>query len=110
MTKKLTDNKQFIPCCYEDFSIEEKGLVVSISKALGNEARLEIYNFLMSMNACYTGKIVEHLPLAQSTVSQHLKVLQQAGIVIRTNEGTSTSYCVDRDMMQRYHQLIAKLI
>lgn len=110
MTKKLSDVDDFTPCCYEDFNQEEKDLVVRISKALGNEARLEIYNFLRSKHACYTGEIVDHLPLAQSTVSQHLKVLYKAGIIIGTIEGTSTNYCINQDMMARYYRLIGKLI
>ena len=110
MAKRLSESDDFTPCCYEDFSQQDKDIVIRISKALGNEARLEIYNYLMEKNACFTGELVDHLPLAQSTVSQHLKVLYKAGIIIGTVEGTSTSYCVDRDMMSRYYGLLGKLV
>lgn len=110
MTKKLSQIEDFTPCCYENFSQEEKDIVTGISKALGNEARLEIFNYLMEYNGCFAGEIVDHLPLAQSTVSQHLKVLQSAGVICGKVEGTATSYCVDRDMMKRYYRLIGKLI
>ena len=110
MTKKLSEIESFVPCCYEDYSQEERSLLVAVSKALGNEARLEIYNYLMEHNACFTGELVDHLPLAQSTISQHLKVLHKAGIISGTVEGTSTSYCIDRVLMRKYYALLGKLI
>lgn len=110
MTKKLNAIKSFIPCCVESFSDEDRELVVSISKALGNEARFEIYSYLRMTNACMTGELVEHLPLAQSTISQHLKVLKKAGVIIGSIEGTSTTYCINRDLMKRYYKLIGQII
>lgn len=110
MTKLLKEIKSFMPCCVEAFHQEDHDLIVKVSKALGNEARLEIYSFLKQYKGCMTAQLVDHLPLAQSTISQHLKVLKDAGIVIGEIHGTSTNYCIDRDLMKRYHQLIGKLI
>lgn len=110
MTKKLNEVKGFIPCCYDQFSSKERELVINISKALGNEARLEIYTYLLNINTCYTGQLVDHLPLAQSTISQHLKVLQEAGVIIGSIEGKSTYYCINHDNMRMYHQLLGQLI
>jgi ArsR family transcriptional regulator len=110
MTKKLNAIKNFIPCCVEEFTEEDRNLVVTVSKALGNEARLEIYSYLRMMNSCVTGTLVEHLPLAQSTISQHLKVLKSAGVIAGTIEGTSTSYCINRERMKRYYKLIGQMI
>lgn len=64
-------------------------------KALGHPARMQIVRYLTQTPSCFTGDIVEVLPLAQATVSQHLKVLKEAGILCGTIEGTATSYCLD---------------
>jgi ArsR family transcriptional regulator len=110
MTKKLYEVSHFEPCCYDNFTKDDRELILNVSKALGNAARLEIYNFLMETKGCFTGQIVEFLPLAQSTVSQHLKVLHEAGVIIGTVEGNATNYCVNHDLMQRYHMLIGKML
>lgn len=110
MTKELSKIKGFIPCCYDQFSQAERKLVIDISKALGNEARLEIYTFLLNIKSCYTGQLVDHLPLAQSTISQHLKVLQEAGVIIGTTEGKSTHLCINHENMNIYYQLLGQII
>jgi DNA-binding transcriptional ArsR family regulator len=64
-------------------------------KALAHPARLAIVRALMQANRCSCGDIVRNLPLAQSTVSQHLKVLREAGIVRGEVEGPRSCYCID---------------
>ena len=64
-------------------------------KALGHPARMQIIRYLSDHPQCFTGDIVEVLPLAQATVSQHLKVLRDAGLICGTIEGPATSYCLD---------------
>lgn len=64
-------------------------------KALAHPARLAIVQLLAERDECVCGEIVDDLPLAQSTVSQHLKALKEAGIVQGTVEGRSTCYCLD---------------
>jgi ArsR family transcriptional regulator len=64
-------------------------------KALAHPARLAIVQLLSERDECVCGEIVDDLPLAQSTVSQHLKALKEAGIVQGTVEGRSTCYCLD---------------
>lgn len=64
-------------------------------KALAHPARLAIVRLLAERDECVCGEIVDDLPLAQSTVSQHLKALKEAGIVQGTVEGRSTCYCLD---------------
>ena len=62
------------PCCQFGMEVNEKDLLLNVSKALSNEVRLQILEF-MSMNpGCITGNLVDYLPLAKSTISQHLKV------------------------------------
>ena len=66
-----------------------------LMKALGHPARIAIVELLAKRRTCICGDITDELPLAQSTVSQHLKALKEAGIVQGTVEGRSTCYCLD---------------
>ncbi|MHB8113100.1 MAG: ArsR/SmtB family transcription factor [Bellilinea sp.] len=66
-------------------------------KALGNPVRFEIMEMLANRQTCKTYEIVQSTPLAQSTVSQHLKVLREAGLVRGEVEGPATCYCLDPD-------------
>jgi len=82
-------------CCTLDVSGAEQEKLVKMFKALGNPTRFEIMKFLLTHPGCITGDIVEYLPIAQATVSQHLKVLRQAGWIEGAVEGTATKYCLD---------------
>lgn len=64
-------------------------------KALGNPVRWQIVRTLTERRTCITRELVEVTPLAQSTVSQHLKVLREAGIIRGEVEGPATCYCLD---------------
>jgi DNA-binding transcriptional ArsR family regulator len=64
-------------------------------KALGNPVRFSIIQILAEKQMCITGEIVELTTLAQSTVSQHLKVLREAGLIDGEVEGPATCYCLD---------------
>jgi len=66
-------------------------------KALAHPARLAIVQLLAERDECVCGEIVDDLPLAQSTVSQHLKALKEAGLVQGTVEGRRTCYCLDSE-------------
>jgi ArsR family transcriptional regulator len=69
-------------------------------KALGNPIRFQIVEFLASNQTCITNDIVRELPLAQSTISQHLKVLREAGLIVGETEGPATCYCLDSENIQ----------
>lgn len=69
-------------------------------KALGNPIRFQIMQTLSERQTCITGEIVETTPLAQSTVSQHLKVLSEAGLIIGEVEGPATCYCLNPDSIR----------
>jgi ArsR family transcriptional regulator len=73
-----------------------------ICKAMGHPARVRIVEHLKAIDNCICGEIVQILPLAQSTVSQHLKVLKAAGLVKGEVEGPRTCYCLDREMLARF--------
>lgn len=80
-----------------------------LASALGHPARIRILRFLLTQDACFAGAIVDHLPLAQSTVSQHLKVLRDAGLIQGEVEGLHICYCVDAGRLDRVRQLLAQL-
>lgn len=69
--------------------------IATIAKALGHPARIAIIEYLMKAGECICGDIVNELPLAQPTVSQHLKALKEAGIIKGNIEGNSICYCID---------------
>ncbi|MFS8037964.1 ArsR/SmtB family transcription factor [Xanthobacter sp. AM11] len=66
-------------------------------RALAHPVRLTVLETLAGQDRCVCGEIVRALPLAQSTVSQHLKVLLEAGLIRARTEGPRSSYCLDRD-------------
>ena len=70
--------------------------LATLFKALGHPARINILKHLLEEDRCICGRIVEVLPLAQSTVSQHLKILKESGLVPGEVEGPKTCYCVDK--------------
>ena len=69
-------------------------------KALGNPIRFRIMQYLAEKQVCITGEVVEFTSLAQSTVSQHLKVLREAGLIQGEIEGPATCYCVSLEGIQ----------
>ena len=69
-------------------------------KALGNPVRFRMMQYLADHQMCITGDIVEFTTLAQSTVSQHLKVLRDAGLIAGEIEGPATCYCISAEALQ----------
>ncbi len=84
--------------------------VALLAKALGHPARVRIFALLLSRDACYCGDLVEELPLAQATISQHLKVLKQAGLVTGEIDGLRTCYWADRERLAALGGLVAGLL
>lgn len=82
----------------QSFPSERQSLARRL-KSLGHPARLAIVQLLAEREECVCGDIVENLPLAQSTVSQHLKALKQAGLVQGTVEGRRTCYCLNPEAL-----------
>lgn len=80
-----------------------------LAKALGHPARVQIIRFLLAQESCMCGDIVEHLPLAQSTVSQHLKLLKQASLIRGTIDGPRVCYCVEPRALDRLKELVGTL-
>lgn len=84
-------------------------ILARICKALGHPARIKIIDHLRGIDHCICGEIVEILPLAQSTVSQHLKHLKEAGLISGEVEGPRTCYCLDHKCLARFKEMINAL-
>ena len=80
-----------------------------ICKALSHPVRVQIVNYLKTIEKCLCGDIVELLPLAQSTVSQHLKSLKEAGLIKGEVDGPKTCYCLDTKMLNKFSKMAATL-
>jgi ArsR family transcriptional regulator len=93
-------------CCSLDIDGADQDRLVKMFKALGNPIRFEIMKFLVTHPGCITGNIVSFLPIAQATVSQHLKVLREAGWIRGTVTGPATSYCLDEENIRWFREKI----
>ncbi len=80
-----------------------------LAKALGHPARVKIVRLLARRRECLCGEVVDELPLAQSTVSQHLKILKEAGLVRGTVDGPRVCYCLSEGVLRRAKVLVAAL-
>lgn len=78
-----------------------------LAKAIGHPARVRILRLLARRSACVCGDIVDDLPLAQSTVSQHLKVLKEAGLIRGEVDGPRVCYCIEPRALRRLKVLVA---
>lgn len=92
---------------YNLTSDEER--LTQMMKALGHPARMQIVRYLSENPECITGDIVDALPLAQATVSQHLKVLRDAGLICGTIEGPAVCYCLDCGNVDWFKQQVGGL-
>jgi DNA-binding transcriptional ArsR family regulator len=91
-----------------DFTNEEVELA-DIAKALSHPARIKILKILSSKNVCVCGDIVEILPLAQATVSQHLKELKRVGLIEGEIDGPKVCYCLNNSKMEKAKEALIKL-
>jgi len=83
--------------------------LADLSKALGHPARVKILRILTRKESCVCGDIVDELPLAQSTVSQHLKILKEVGLIRGDVDGPRTCYCIEPRALRRLKALIGSL-
>jgi DNA-binding transcriptional ArsR family regulator len=91
-----------------EFSAKENKLA-KYAKALAHPARIAILKLLASKQTCQCGDIVEELPLSQSTVSQHLKELKDAGLITGEIEGAKVCYCIDAKEWKKAQASIGQL-
>jgi predicted transcriptional regulator len=83
----------------EEFSVRDNR-IATYAKALSHPARVAILKLLIDRQNCICGDIVEELPLSQSTVSQHLKELKEAGLIKGEITGVKVCYCIDEEALQ----------
>ena len=87
----------------EEFGLKEQSLAV-FAKAISHPARIAILNVLAKKNECICNEIVEVLPLAQSTVSQHLKELKDAGLITGEVDGPRSCYCINWKTFEKFEK------
>lgn len=105
------------PCCspaepmppVPSDEVEANELLARLAKAIGHPARVAILRMLVRQEGCIVGDIVEELPLAQSTVSQHLKQLKEAGLIRGEVDGPRVCYCVEPGAVALLKALIEAL-
>jgi DNA-binding transcriptional ArsR family regulator len=88
----------------------QQNQVAAFAKALGHPARIAIVEYLLAHKTCICGDLVDELPLAQSTVSQHLKELKQVGLIKGEIEGVSICYCIDEKVWKQAQQMLTGLL
>jgi ArsR family transcriptional regulator, arsenate/arsenite/antimonite-responsive transcriptional repressor len=101
-------------CCTtnERFALPEVAWAEELARlswALAHPARVRIVRLLLNRTSCMCGEIVEEMPLAQSTVSQHLKILKETGLVQGEVDGPRVCYCINKNAMAKLKKLIASL-
>lgn len=79
---------------------DKQNAIAMVAKALGHPARIAILDYLLTVDTCICGDIVNELPLAQPTVSQHLKELKNAGLIKGSIEGNAICYCIDETAIE----------
>lgn len=92
-----------------NYSAEEL-LIAKFAKALSHPARVAIIKLLLQKQSCVCGDIVEDLPIAQSTVSQHLKELKESGLIKGNIDGASICYCIDTDELQKANDILNNVL
>jgi ArsR family transcriptional regulator len=84
-----------------EFFTDEQNEIAIIFKALAHPARIAIVDYLLKVDSCICGDIVNELPLAQPTVSQHLKELKNANIIKGSVDGTAICYCINPETIAK---------
>ena len=90
-------------------SAEDDAELALIAKALGHPIRVRILRILLERQSCQCGELVDELPIAQATVSQHLKVLKEAGLVSGEIDGPRVCYCANPDRLAQLGSLLGVL-
>lgn len=83
--------------------------LAKIFKALGHPTRIKIVEHLLKHNTCICGEIVDIFPFSQSTISQHLKLLKDSGIVCGEIEVPKTCYCIDNTVLNEFKKYVSDL-
>lgn len=90
-----------------EFFTNKQNQLANIFKALGHPARIAIIEYLLSEDSCICNDLVNQLPLAQPTISQHLKELKQVGVIQGSIEGNTICYCINQDKISEILNFIS---
>jgi ArsR family transcriptional regulator len=93
----------------EVLTADQKALA-RFSKAMGHPIRLYVLELLQNQNCCYSGDLTEVLPIAKSTLSQHLKELKDAGLIQGEIEAPKIKYCLNQENWELAKQLFARFL
>lgn len=96
-------------CCAADAVTKKEERIAELAKAIGHPLRVRILRVLAKRKTCVCGEIVDELPVAQSTVSQHLKVLKDAGLIQGEIDGPRICYCIEPKAMIELRELMSQL-
>jgi ArsR family transcriptional regulator, arsenate/arsenite/antimonite-responsive transcriptional repressor len=83
--------------------------IAMLCKALAHPARVQLLKYLAAYGACYFGSLADVLPLAPSTISQHVTVLKQAGLILGSSDEQRVCYCVNPERIAQLKALVAAL-
>lgn len=92
-----------------DHFTERQNELATLAKALGHPARIAIIDYLLKTDSCICGDIVNILPLAQPTVSQHLKELKNAGLIKGNIDGNAICYCINDTTWKKFKDILSNL-
>lgn len=92
-----------------DHFTNKQNEIATLAKALAHPARVAIIDYLLKVNTCICGDIVNELPLAQPTVSQHLKELKNAGLIKGEIEGNAICYCINETAVTKIESYFSTL-
>src|SRR5690349_13699132 len=105
-------NKAMNTCCEPKLSaapeIDAEQFAL-MCKALGHPARVQLLNYLSAYGACYFGSLADVLPLAASTISQHVSVLKQAGLISGSSDEQRVCYCVNPERLALFKRMVESL-
>ena len=96
-------------CCTLNVSGVDQDRLVAMLKALGNPISFEIMKFLVTHPSSITSDIVEYLPIAQATTSQHLKVLRDAGLIEGVIEGPAVNYHLNEETIRWFRSVVKSI-
>lgn len=83
--------------------------LAALCKAIGHPARIKIMRILIKKGSCISGDLAEEFDLAQSTVSEHLRILKEAKLIQGTIDGPRRCYCIDSDTLDVLKELVTEL-
>ncbi len=108
----LSRKRKSLPCDPASVTLpadDSADQLARLAWAVAHPARVRIVRLLAARQTCVCGEIVDELPLAQSTVSQHLKILKESGLIQGEVDGPKVCYCINQAQLKELKRLIEKL-